>query len=131
MIRSYLGGAEQLGSRKIRDNTVISYSHLLPFPHSGHMQCVMLFRKFVSRNAAGRGRAVLEGVGLSTEAINMCYSNSPRDEEEAVQSGLNRWRDGEGAAPTWTVLFGAMCYAGIDVQHIKSLEEELKGIVYS
>ena len=75
---------------------------------------------------------MLEGVGLSSEAIRMCYSNSPHDEEEAVQSGLNRWRNGEGAAPTWAVLFEAMRYAGIAVQHITALEEELlKGIVYS
>ena len=86
----------------------------------------MLFRRFVSRNAAGRGRAVLEGVGLSSEAIRMCYSNSLHDEEEAVQSGLNRWKDGEGVTPaTWNVLFEAMDYGGIAVQHITSLEEEL------
>ena len=91
----------------------------------------MLFRRFVSRNAVGRGRAVLEGVGLSSEAISMCYSNSPRDEEEAVQSGLKRWKDGEGVTPAiWKVLFEAMDYAGIAVQHITSLEEELlKGTV--
>ena len=91
----------------------------------------MLFRKFVSQNAAGKGWAVLEGVGLSTEAIDECYANSPHDEQEAVQSGLNRWKDGEGVTPAiWKVLFEAMDYAGIAVQHITSLEEELlKGTV--
>ena len=104
-----------------------------PLPHLGHRQCVMLLRRFVSRNAAGKGRAVLEGVGLSSEVINMCYSNSPHDEEEAVQSGLNRWKDGEGVTPAmWKVLFEAMDYAGIAVQHITSLEEEiLQGTVHS
>ena len=127
-----------------RDRTCVYVEHCLllftyfvtpnlPLPHSGHRQCVMLFRRFVSRNAAGRGRAVLEGVGLSSEAIRMCYSNSAHDEEEAVQSGLKRWRDGEGVTPpTWKVLFEAMDYAEIGVQHITSLEEELlKGAVPS
>ena len=93
----------------------------------------MLFRRFVSRNAAGRGQAVLEGVGLSSEAIRMCYSNSPHNEEEAVQYGLNRWKDGEGITPAiWKVLFEAIDYAGIAVQHITSMEEELlKGTVHS
>ena len=76
---------------------------------------------------------MLEGVGLSSEAIRMCYSNSPHDEEEAVQSGLIKWRDGEGVTPpTWKVLFEAMDYAEIAVQHITSLEEELLiGTVHS
>ena len=92
----------------------------------------MLFRRCVSRNAAGKGRAVLEGVGLSSKAIEMCYANSPRNEEEAVQSGLNRWRDGEGASPTWAVLLEAMDYAEIGVQYITELEEKvLKGTVHS
>ena len=86
----------------------------------------------MSRNAAGKGRAVLEGVGLSSATIKMCYANSPHNEEEAVQSGLNRWRDGEGASPTWAVLLKAMNYAEIGVQHITALEEEvLKGTVHS
>ena len=86
----------------------------------------------MSRNAAGKGRAVLEGVGLSPEAIEMCYTNWPRNEEEAVQSGLLRWRAGEGASPTWAVLLEAMDYAEIGVQHISALEEEvLKGTVLS
>ena len=86
----------------------------------------------MSRNAAGKGRAVLEGVGLSSETIKMCYVNFPHDEEEAVQSGLNRWRNGEGASPTWAVLLEAMDYAEIGVQHITALEEEvLKGTVHS
>ena len=80
----------------------------------------------------GGGGQCWRGVGLSTEAIHMCYSSSPHDEEEAVQSGLNRWRESEGASPTWAVLLEAMDYAGIAVQHITSLEEELhKGTVHS
>ena len=92
----------------------------------------MLLRTYVSQNAASKGRAVLEGVGLSSEAIEMCYTNWPRNEEEAVQSGLFRWRAGEGASPTWAVLLEAMHYAKINVQHISALEDEvLKGTVLS
>ena len=84
----------------------------------------------MSQKAGDRGRALLECVGLSPEAITTCYWNFPRNLEEAVQSGLNRWRDGEGASPTWEVLLGAMKDAEIAVQHITSLEEELlKGTV--
>ena len=89
----------------------------------------MLFRKFVSRNAAGSGRALLEGVGLSHEAIQMCYKNTPQDEEEAIQSGLMKWKNGSGENPTWAVLVEAMAYAEIGIQHITALKEELfKGI---
>ena len=92
----------------------------------------MLLRRYVSRNAAGKGRAVLEGVGLSSEAIEMCYTNWPHNEEETVQSGLLKWRAGEGASPTWAVLLEAMDYAQIGVQQISTLEEEvLKGTVFS
>ena len=51
------------------------------FSSVGHKQCAMLFRRYVSRTAAGSGRAVLEGVGLSHEAIQMCYSKSFQNEE--------------------------------------------------
>ena len=101
-----------------------------PFSGVGHKQCAMLFRRFVSRNAAGSGRAVLEGVGLSHEAIQMCYKNSSQDEEEAIQSGLMKWRDGSGDSPTWEVLIDAMGYAKIGVQHIQEMKEDLlKGAV--
>ena len=96
---------------------------------TGHRRCDMLLRKFVSRNAAGKGRAILEGVGLSSEAREMCYKDHPLNEEEAVQSGLIKWRDGNGETPTWTVLLRAMEYAEIGVQHIRNLKEELiKGV---
>ena len=84
----------------------------------------MLFR-YVSRTAAGSGRAVLEGVGLSHEAIQMCYKNSQQNEEEAIQSGLIKWRDGSGDSPTWAVLIEAMEYAEIGLQHIKKMKEIL------
>ena len=77
----------------------------------------------MSRTAAGSGRAVLEGVGLSHEAIQMCYKNSQQNEEEAIQSGLMKWRDGD--SPTWAVLIEAMEYAEIGLQHIKKMKEIL------
>ena len=86
----------------------------------------------MSRNALGRGRAVLEGVGLPHETIRMCYTQYPLNEEEAVQFGLHWWRDGEGDSPTWAMLLEAMDYAEIGVQHMTALEEEvLKGTVLS
>ena len=90
----------------------------------------MLFRSFVSRQAAGKGRAVLEGVGLLSEVIDMCYVDHPHSEEEAVQAGLIKWRNGGGDQPTWRVLMDAIVYAQIGSQHLRTLEEELlKGAV--
>ena len=91
----------------------------------------MLFRTYVSRKAAGKGRAILEGVGLLPEVIQMCYVDHPHQEEEAVQSGLLTWRNGGGDEPTWAVLLEAMKYAEIGVQHVTSLKEELlKGALW-
>ena len=101
-------------------------------PGPGHQRCDMLLRMFVSRNAAGKGRAILEGVGLPGEMRNMCYTNNPLNEEEAIQAGLMHWKDGKGSSATWTVLLEAMKYAGIAVQHITKLKEELiKGAAFS
>ena len=85
-----------------------------------------LFRTFVSRNAAAKGRAVLEGVELRIETIDACFSSHPLDEEEAVQAGLTRWSGGQGRQPpTWEVLISAMEYAKIAQQHIENLRKEL------
>ena len=85
-----------------------------------------LFRKYVSRKAATKGRGVLEGVGLLTETMDACFSSHPLDEEEAVQAGLTRWSGGQGRQPpTWEVLISAMEYAKIAQQHIKDLRKEL------
>ena len=91
----------------------------------GHKQCAMLFRRYVSRTAAGNGRAVLEGVGLTQEMIEMCYKNSPQNEEEAIQSGLMKWRNGSGDSTTWAVLIEAMDFAQIGTQHIEAMKKEL------
>ena len=91
----------------------------------GHKQYAMLFRRYVSRTAAGSGRAVLEGVGLTHETIEMCYKNSPHNEEEAIQLGLMKWRNGSGISRTWAVLIEAMEYAQIGTQHIEAMKKEL------
>ena len=64
---------------------------------------------------------------LSTPAlrVSVCLlAGDPRNEEEAVQSGLRKWADGRNA--TWEVLMGAMKQGGIAVQDIDKLKEELK-----
>ena len=86
----------------------------------------MLFRTYVSRKSAGKGRAVLEGIGLVPETIEACYSSHPWKEEHAVQDGLIKWAEGHhGYSPTWRVLLDAMEYAGVGQQHCQGLREEL------
>ena len=85
-----------------------------------------LFRKYASRKAATKGRAVLEGVGLLTETIDACFSSHPLDEEEAVQAGLTRWSGGQGhQPPTWQVLLEAMTFAQIAQEHVQGLKKTL------
>ena len=80
----------------------------------------------MSRTAAGNGRAVLEGVGLDSATIAACFTSHPQNEEEAVQAGLTKWKDGKGCqSPTWTVLLDAMTFAGIAQQHVNGLKEKL------
>ena len=87
---------------------------------------LILFRTCVSRNAASRGRAVLEGVGLSAQTIEACINSHPLNEEEAVQAGLTQWSGGQGRQPpTLELLIEAMEYAKIAQQHIKDLKEKL------
>ena len=84
-----------------------------------------LFRKHVSRKAAGKEKAVLEGVGLDNAAIETQFRNNPNNVEEAVQSGLIAWSRGYYKEPTWEVLLGAMEHARIEQQHIQGLKAEL------
>ena len=86
----------------------------------------ILFRKYVSRRGAGKGRAVLEGMGLDASTIEACFRRNPRNVEEAVQGGLDEWRGGKGfQPPTWGVLIEAMKYAEFALQDIEGLKEEL------
>ena len=87
---------------------------------------LVLFRTHVSRKAAGKGRAVLEGVGLCTATIDACFCNHPRNEEEAVQAGLVKWSGGQGRQPpTWQVLLEAVMFARIAQEHVQGLKEKL------
>ena len=89
----------------------------------------ILFRTYVSRNAAGKARAVLEGVGLDTPTIAACFGAHLFNDEETVQDGLIKWLEGKGRQPpTWKVLFDAMDYAGIAQQHVAGLRKELDQI---
>ena len=97
----------------------------LPFS-ADHPSYLMLFREHVSRKAADKGRAVLEGVGLTAPTIHTCFENHPRSVEEAVHTGLIKWSEGQGLQPpTWTVLLKAMSYSKIAQQHIQDLKTEL------
>ena len=83
-----------------------------------------LLRKYVSRKAATKGRAVLEGVGLDSCSIQASFNSA--SEEAAVQDGLIKWKDGQGRQPpTWEVLISAMEYAEVAQQHIEDLKKEL------
>ena len=91
-----------------------------------HPDHLILFRKYVSRKAATKGRAVLEGVGLLTETIDACFSSYPWNEEEVVQAGLARWSGGQGhQPPTWQVLLEAMTFAQIAQEHVQGLKKTL------
>ena len=84
-----------------------------------------LFRRHVSRNAAGKGRAVLEGVWLDAPTIEACYRSNPLDEEAAVQAGLTKWVEGNGRQPpTWKVLLEAL-ENEIGQEHFLNLKSEL------
>lgn len=86
----------------------------------------MLFRKHVSRKAAGRGRALLEGLGLDVPDIEACFASHPLKEEEAVQNGLTEWSGGQGTQPpTWEVLLGAMEHARVARQYVMELKKDL------
>ena len=89
-------------------------------------QCYLMFlRKHVSRKAAKKGRAVLEGVGLDATTIAACFNDHPQNEEETVQDGLTRWCGGKGfQPPTWKLLTEAMEYAAIARQEIEGLQKD-------
>ena len=79
----------------------------------------------MSQQAWGKGRALLEALGLSGAEIAKCYGMHPLNEEESVQHGLQVWLEG-GANTTWEALLEAMETAEIDVQQREGLKEELR-----
>ena len=100
--------------------------HTLPSFYTVCKGYPILFRTYVSRPSAGKGRAVLEGVGLAPETIRACYGRHPLEEEEAVQDGLIKWAEGHhGYSRTWSVVLNAMEYAGVAQHHCQGLREEL------
>ena len=106
----------------VASNVFVKYL-TLSADHPDHLR---LFREYASRNAAGKVRAVLEGVGLDSAAITACITSHPKDDEGAVQDGLTRWKEGQGQQPpSWAVLIEAMEYAKITKQQIQSLKERL------
>ena len=101
-------------------------SGTVPSFSTDRLNFLMLFREHVSRTAAGKGSAVLEGVWLDIATIEACFRNNPQDVEAAVQAGLTKWAGGKGhQPPTWGVLVEAMEYAEIDSKHIQDLKASL------
>ena len=90
----------------------------------------VLLRRYVSRQAYGKGRALLEALGLSTAKIKKYYGMYPLNEEESVQEGILAWI-GEHLNSTWGDVLNAMKVAGIDIQQCKGLEEELCELLLS
>ena len=87
---------------------------------------LMLIRKHVSRKAAGKERALLEGLQLDTATIETCFRNNPLDVVEAVQAGVTKWIECSGhQPPTWGVLLEAMDDAEFARQHIQDLKRDL------
>ena len=78
----------------------------------------------MSRQAWGKGRALLEALGLTGAQIAQCYGMHPLNEEESVQDGLQAWIEG-GRNTTWGDLLRAMETAGIAIQQRDGLKEEL------
>ena len=98
------------------------------FPsNADHPRHLILLRKYISRRAAGKGRAVLEGVGLDAPTIAACFSAHPQKEEGAVQEGLIKWCGGSNGfqPPTWGVLAEAIEFAELAQQDIDSLNSAL------
>ena len=78
----------------------------------------------MSRQTWGKGRALLEALGLTGAQIVQCYRMHPLNEEESVQEGLQVWIEG-GRNTTWGDLLRAMETAGIAIQQHGGLKEEL------
>ena len=98
------------------------------FPsNADHPRYLILLRKYVSRRAAGNGRAVLEGVGLDAPTIAACFTAHPLNEEGAVQEGLTKWCGASKGfqPPTWGVLVDAIEFAELAQQDIEGLKAAL------
>lgn len=85
-----------------------------------------LFRKYVSNQAAGKGRTLLKALGLSAESVAAVYGHFEKSEMDAVQEGLEEWRGGRASNPTWAVLLKAMEVVEFG-EHSTELREKLTG----
>ena len=89
----------------------------------GHLK---FLRKYVSKRAAGKARALLEALELDAATIQACVTANPLNDENTVQDGLIKWIGRKGTEPpTWSVLIEAMEYAEIAQQDITALKEAL------
>ena len=115
--------APQAGAQPVPQSQVKTDLGSSVADRQGHL---MLFRIHVSRKAARKAKAVLEGLGLDQNTIDACISAHPLNDEEIVQDGLIRWLGGKGTQPpTWNVLIAAMDYAEIAQQDIAALKQKL------
>ena len=78
----------------------------------------------MSQQACGKGRTLLEALGLSASQIAKCFGMQPLNVEEAVQHGLKMWLE-EGTNTTWEGLLEAMETARINAYIRERLKEEL------
>ena len=81
----------------------------------------------MSSKAWGKGRALLEALGLTRAQIAKYYGMYPLNEEESVQEGLLAWNYIDFNA-TWRDLLEAMKMAGIAIQQCDGLKKELYSI---
>ena len=88
----------------------------------------MLFRKYVSNHATGKGTLLLAALGLEKASIDAVYGPVDNKEIDAVHKGLLKWSDGHASnKPTWQVLLDAMDDAEIAEKPCKELKEKLEG----
>lgn len=78
----------------------------------------------MSKKSAGKGKALLESLGLPAEKIEEVFINNGTH-EEAVQNGLKEWIAGGFSDPTWRTLLEAMKEAEIAIKHHDELKAEL------
>ena len=100
------------------------HSPSFPVALVGLSSHLVLLRRYVSRQAWGKGRALMENLGLSGAEIAKCFGMHPLNEEESVQQGLQVWME-RGANTTWDALLKAMETASIAVQQRDGLRQEL------
>lgn len=77
----------------------------------------------MSSKAVGKGKALLEALGLTRSQRAQCYSRNPGEEVEAIQEGLEDWIG--SVDPTWGDLLTAMETAEISIQDRNDLKKRL------